>query len=73
MKIRVTRIVTLSVFVLSLLMYSCGTSSEERRQQEIEDSLRLEKERRDLLERANRMFQIDTLKGEEKVEGEELE
>ncbi|TVQ12853.1 MAG: hypothetical protein EA361_10455 [Bacteroidetes bacterium] len=73
MNIRVTRIVTLSVFVLSLLMYSCGTSSEERRQQEIEDSLRLEKERRELLDRANRMFQTDTLKGEGKAEGEELD
>lgn len=70
---RITKIASLGVFVLSLFLYSCGTSSEEQRKQEIEDSLRLEKERRELLDRANRMFETDTLKDADKVEAEEVD
>lgn len=68
---RITKIASLGVFVLSLFLCSCGTSSEEQRQQEIQDSLRLEKERRELLNRANQMFEADTLKGEDKTDAED--
>lgn len=70
---RLTKIASLGIFVLSIFLYSCGPSAEEQRQQEIEDSLRLEKDRRELLERANRMFEVDTLKGEDKAEAEEVD
>ncbi|MFN3556278.1 MAG: hypothetical protein ACK4VN_09975 [Bacteroidales bacterium] len=47
------------LIVLMLVVWvfvSCGPSAEERRQQEIEDSIKLEEDRRKLLERANTMF-----------------
>ncbi len=49
-------LVTLGFFSGSLIFSGCGPSAEERRQAEIEDSLQLEKDRRELLERAGRMF-----------------
>ncbi len=70
---RITKIASLGVFVLSLFLYSCGPSADEQRQQEIEDSLRLEKERRELLDRANQMFEADTLKGEDKEDAEDMD
>ncbi len=70
---RITKIAGLGIFVLSLFLYSCGPSAEERRQQEIEDSLKLEQDRRELLDRANRMFEADTSAAEDKSEAEEQE
>ncbi|MFN2394606.1 MAG: hypothetical protein ABR597_02850 [Bacteroidales bacterium] len=53
----------LGFLFLVLLFVSCGPSAEEQRQQEIEDSLQLEKDRRELLDRAGRLFETpsDTL------------
>lgn len=45
-----------SFLTLGLLLSSCGPSAEERRQQEIRDSIKLEEDRRKLIERANEMF-----------------
>lgn len=54
---------TLALIALSFIWFtSCGPSAEERRQQEIKDSIQLEKDRRELLERANRM--LDTTSSE---------
>jgi hypothetical protein len=36
---------------------ACGPSAEERRSQEIQDSIRLEQERQELIERANRILE----------------
>ncbi len=44
------------VLLFSVAFTSCGPSAEEQRKQEIEDSLRLEEERRQLLDRANQMM-----------------
>ncbi len=41
----------------ALILSGCGPSSEERERQRVEDSLQLEADRRELLERANRMFE----------------
>jgi hypothetical protein len=54
MKIILIRI--FAVLFLGIMASGCGQSKDERRQQEIEDSLQLEKDRRELLERANQMF-----------------
>lgn len=50
---------------ISVLLTSCGPSAEEQRLQEIEDSIQLEKDRRELLDRAGRLFETpsDTLSG----------
>ncbi len=58
----ISLVILIQILTLTLLS-SCGPSAEEQRQQEIEDSIQLEKDRRDLLERANRMFDApaDTL------------
>jgi hypothetical protein len=44
------------LFLLILSFTSCGPSAEQREQQRIEDSLRLDMERRELLERTGRML-----------------
>ncbi len=46
----------LVLFLAAFLIPSCGPSAEERRQQEIRDSIQLEEDRRRLIERANEMF-----------------
>ncbi|MBW6478381.1 MAG: hypothetical protein K0B37_03065 [Bacteroidales bacterium] len=53
----------IGILFLAIFFISCGPSSEEKRQQEIEDSIQLEKDRRELLERAGRLFETpsDTL------------
>ncbi len=55
----------LSVTLFFLILFtSCGPSAEEKRIQEKEDSIRLENERRELIDRANRMYEnssADTL------------
>lgn len=48
--------VFVSIVLFATLM-ACGPSAEERRQQEIADSLQLEQDRVDLLERANRLLE----------------
>ena len=47
-------LIFLFLFILSLT--SCGPGAEQREQQRIEDSLRLDMERRELLERTGRML-----------------
>ena len=53
----------IGILFLVLFFISCGPSSEQKRQQEIEDSIQLEKDRRELLDRAGRLFETpsDTL------------
>lgn len=53
----------IGILFLALFFISCGPSSEQKRQQEIEDSIQLEKDRRELLDRAGRLFETpsDTL------------
>ncbi len=53
-----TYIALLGLLGLSIML-SCGSASkkEQARQQEIEDSLKLDQERRELMERANQMLQ----------------
>jgi hypothetical protein len=67
MKTRVLAFISIKILIFILLV-SCGPSAEEQRQQEIEDSIRLENDRRELIERANRMFESgsgDTLENAE--------
>lgn len=51
-----TRSIFAFLFAIFILT-SCGPSADQRRQQEIEDSIQLEKDRRELLERAGRMLE----------------
>jgi hypothetical protein len=60
-----TRYIIALLFAIFILT-ACGPSAEQRRQQEIEDSIQLEKDRRELLERAGRMLETPT-----KTAGEE--
>ena len=53
---------------LAGLLLSCGPSAEERRQQEIQDSIQLEEDRRNLLDRANHMLEGEDENGDEKAE-----
>lgn len=46
-----------SIVISLILMYSCGPSSESQRDQEISDSIRLDQERKELLERANKVLE----------------
>lgn len=65
--------VILLLFGFSLLFYSCGPSSEEQRKQEIEDSLKLEQDRRELLERANKMMESDSVNEQKEATTEKEE
>jgi len=54
---------TRSIFALLFAFFiltGCGPSADQRRQQEIEDSIQLEKDRRELLERASKMLESPT-------------
>lgn len=57
---------------LILTFTSCGPSAEQRRQQEIEDSLQLEKERRDLLDRAGKVFETPADTNDQMADGDTL-
>jgi len=45
------------VCLINALLVSCGSSADEQRQQEIRDSIKLEKDRKELLERANKLLE----------------
>ncbi len=62
----------ITFFVLALVLTSCGPSAEERRQQEIEDSLQLEKDRRDLLDRAGKVFETPADTNDQMADGDTL-
>ena len=64
-------IISTSLIIASLIMISCGPSQEEIRQQEIKDSIQLEADRKDLLDRANRMFDRDETTAEKTEETED--
>ena len=59
--------VILSHITLALLLSSCGPSAEERQQQEIRDSIKLEEDRRKLIDRANEMFSPEEIEKEQKA------
>jgi len=64
---------TAFVFIFLIIFLSaCGPSAEERRQQEIEDSIQLEKERRELLDRAGRIFESPEDTIDQTVDGDTL-
>jgi len=44
------------LFLFALSLSSCGPGAEQREQQRIEDSLRLDQERQELFERTGRML-----------------
>jgi hypothetical protein len=53
------------VLFIAITLFSCGPSHDERRYHELQDSIQLELDRRELLERANRMFNApDTTQAE---------
>jgi hypothetical protein len=53
------------VLFIAITLFSCGPSHDERRYQELQDSIELEIDRRELLERANRMLNTpDTTQAE---------
>ncbi|TVQ89304.1 MAG: hypothetical protein EA393_07110 [Bacteroidetes bacterium] len=61
------------VFIFFIMILSaCGPSEEERRQQEIEDSIQLEKDRRELLDRAGRIFESPEDTIDQIVDGDTL-
>lgn len=62
----------LIAFCLALLFTSCGPSAEDRRRQEIEDSLKLETDRRQLLEKANSMILSPSDTTDQVAEGDTL-
>jgi hypothetical protein len=62
----------IGILFLALLFVSCGPSAEERRQQEIEDSIQLEKDRRELLDRAGRLFETPSDTLSETAEGDSI-
>lgn len=45
------------LFLFALSLSSCGPGAEQREQQRIEDSLRLDQERQELFERTGRMLE----------------
>jgi hypothetical protein len=47
------------LLVIVFFMVSCGSSTNEQRQQEIRDSIKLEQDRKELLERANKLLESD--------------
>jgi hypothetical protein len=58
MKKKVVRILLPLFLFAFILMFACRPSSpDDRRQSEVQDSIRLEEERRELIERANRMLE----------------
>lgn len=57
---------------ITLTFASCGPSAEQRRQQEIKDSLQLEKDRRDLLDRAGKVFETPADTAEQMAGGDTL-
>ncbi len=62
-------------FIFTALMVSltsCGPSAEQRRQQEIEDSIQLEKERREAINRASRIFETPAENNDEVADDDTL-
>jgi hypothetical protein len=57
MKTPIFRFFSAMVISCSFLLYSCGPSSESQREQEIKDSILLEQERRELLNRASKVLE----------------
>jgi PBP1b-binding outer membrane lipoprotein LpoB len=57
MKKMIKRINILLITVVLLILAGCRTSSDERRGQGVNDSIKLDDERRELIERANRMLE----------------
>lgn len=57
---------------LMVSLTSCGPSAEQRRQQEIEDSIQLEKERREALNRASRIFETPAENNDQVADGDTL-
>ncbi|GEM_PF-1782479 len=58
-------------FIVALILSSCGPSAEERERQRTEDSLQLEIDRTELLDRANRMFESSDPEDDEALQGNE--
>lgn len=59
-----------AIAFFAIIFTACGPSKEQQRQQAIEDSIRLEEDRRNLLERANQMLETREEAGEEQASGE---
>jgi PBP1b-binding outer membrane lipoprotein LpoB len=57
MKKMIKRINILLITVVLLILAGCRTSSDERSGQGVNDSIKLDDERRELIERANRMLE----------------
>jgi hypothetical protein len=56
MKNKSRHLISLIIFFI-LFFPACKPASEERRKQEVQDSVRIDEERRQLIERANRMLE----------------
>ena len=57
MKTTFVRFLSIVMVATLTMMYSCGSSSESQREQEINDSIKLEQERRELIDRANKVLE----------------
>jgi hypothetical protein len=57
MKTIIIRFSTIVMLLSLSLLYSCGSSSQSEREQEINDSIKLEQERREILDRADKILE----------------